>query len=201
MILHEKNKANSPLTFKAPQDLCVFVKNENPHCGIMEREKIIVNGIGCTLNNVIRSGHKLDYNTQRDKDLLQRLIQTHTLKESIIVNRAVRSIEYELTLAGNKGLSKKCLFHDGFVYTSLLNAYSGQIHLNILIPKGTPYLYTGIFSNTVGSYPPEENQTIEDTVGELILDIGTILKIDRKRRHGGITIYDVHVDNAHNIEN
>lgn len=140
MILHEKNKANSPLTFKAPQDLCEFVKNENPHCGITEREKIIVNGIGCTLNNVIRSGHKLDYNTQRDKDLLQRLIQTHTLKESIIENRAVRSIEYELTLARNKGLSKKRLFHDGFVYTSLLNAYSGQIHLNILIPKGTPYL-------------------------------------------------------------
>lgn len=99
------------------------------------------------------------------------------------------SIEYELTLARDKGLSKKHLFHDGFLYTSLLRAYSGQIHLNILIPEGTP-----VFSNTIGSYPPEGNQTIKDTVGELILDIGTILKIDGKRREKGITIYDVHID-------
>lgn len=197
MILHKKKKAHSPLIFNTSEDLHEFIENEKPHCGITEEEKIVINKIGCSLNNAIRSGQELDYDTQRDKGLLQRLIQTHTLKESIIVNRAVRSIEYEMTLARNKGLSKRCLFHDGFVYTSLLNAYSGQIHLNILIPKGTPYLYTGIFSNTVGSYPSEENQTIEDTVGELILDIGTIFKIDRKRRHGGITIYDVHVDNTH----
>lgn len=194
MIFRKKNLIDHPLIFNTSDDIYEFIKNEKPHCGITEEEKTVVNRIGCGLNNAIRSGYELDPYTQQEKDLFQRLIQMHTLKHSIIVNRAVRSIEYELTLARNKGLSKKHLFHDGFLYTSLLRAYSGQIYLKILIPEGTPYLYTGDFSNTIGSYPPEENQTIKEMVGELILDIGTILKIDGKRREKGITIYDVHVD-------
>lgn len=197
MNFQVRRKVSAPLIFNTLEDLCKFIETENPHHGITEEEKTIINNIGCSLNNAIRGGYELDCYTQRNKDLLQRLIQTHILKEDIIVKRTVRSIEYELTLAKNKGLPKKYLFHDGFVYTSLLAAYSGQIHLNILIPKGTPYLYTGAFSNTIGSYPHEENQTIKDTVGELILDIGTILKIDKMKRCGGITIYDVHVDDTH----
>lgn len=195
MIFREEKEESTPIRFNTPEDLYKFVENEDPYCGITEEEKTIINNIGCSLNNAIRSGYKLDYYTQRNKDLLQRLIQTHILKEDIIVNRAVRPIEHELTLASIKGLPPKHLFNDGFVYTSLLPAYPGQIHLNILIPKGTPYLYTGVFSNTIGTYPHEENQPIKDIVGELILDIGTIFKIDKRRRCRckGITIYDVHV--------
>lgn len=193
MIFREKKEESSPIRFNTPEDLCKFVENEDPYCGITEEEKNTIKKIGCGLNTAIRNGHKLDYYTQREKDLFQRLIQAHILKEDIFVNRAVCSIEYELTLAQNRGLPKKHLFHNGFVYTSLLPAYSRQIHLNILIPKGTPYLYTGDFSNTTGSYPHEDNKTIQDIIGELILDIGTIFKIDKKRRRKGITIYDVHV--------
>lgn len=196
MAFREKKGESTPIRFKTPEDLCKFVENEDPHCGITEEDKTTINSIGCGLNNAIRNGHKLDCYTQRDKDLLQRLIQAHILKEDIIVNRAVCSIEYELTLARSKGLPKKCLYHNGFVYTSLLVSYRRQTHLNILIPKGTPYLYTGVFSNTVGSYPHEGNQIIRDTVGELILDIGTIFKIDKKKRRKGITLYDVHVVNT-----
>lgn len=194
MILRKKNLIDYPLIFNTSDDINKFIKNEKPHYGITEEEKIIVNRIGCGLNNAIRSAHESVPYTLQEKDIFQRLIQIHTLKHSIIVNRAVRSIDYELTLARNKGLSKKHLFLDGFLYTSLIRAYSGQIHLNILIPESTTYLFTGVFSNTIGSYPFEENQTIKDTVGELILDIGTILKIDGKRSEKGITIYDAHVE-------
>lgn len=193
MFFWKKKEESSPIRFNTPEDLCKFVENEDPYYGITEEEKTTIKKIGCGLNTAIRNGHKLDYYTQREKDLFQRLIQAHILKEDIIVNRAVCSIEYELTLAQNRGLPKKHLFHNGFVYTSLLPAYSRQIHLNILIPKGTPYLYTDVFSNTTGSYPHEDNKTIQDIIGELILDIGTIFKIDKKRRRKGITIYDVHV--------
>ena len=197
MIFREKREESTPIRFNTPEDLYKFVENEDPYCGITEVEKNTINNIGCSLNNAIRNGHELDYYTQREKDLFQRLIHAHILREDIIVNRAVCSIEYELTLAQNRGLPKNHLFHNGFVYTSLLPAYSRQIHLNILIPKGTPYLYTGVFSNTIGSYPHEYNKTILDTVGELILDIGTIFKIDKKRRRKGNTIYDVHVVDTH----
>lgn len=193
MIFPKMKKGSTPIRFNAPEDLCKFVENENPHCGITEEEKTTINNMRCSLNSAIRSGYELDCYTQRDKDLLQRLINTHFLKEDIIVNRAVCSIEYELTLAKNRGLPKKYLFHNGFVYTSLLPAYSRQIHLNILIPKGIPYLYTGIFSNMTGSYPHEDNDTAQDIAGELILDVGTIFKIDKMKRRKGITIYDVHV--------
>lgn len=196
MLFREKKEESAPIRFNTPEDLCKFVENEDPYCGITEEEKTTIKKIGCGLNTAIRNGHELDYYTQREKDLFQRLIQAHILKEDIIVNRAVCSIEYELTLAQNRGLPKKHLFHNGFVYTSLLPAYSRQIHLNILIPKGTPYLYTGVFSNTTGSYPHEDNKTNRDIIGELILDIGTIFKIDKKRRLKGITIYDVHVVNT-----
>lgn len=193
MIFRKKKEESTPIRFNTPEDLCKFVENEDPYCGITEEEKAIINDIGCSLNNAIRGGYELNWDTQQSKDLFQRLIQAHILKEDIIVNRAVCSIEYELTLAKRRDLPKKHLFHNGFVYTSLLPGYSRQIHLNILIPKGTPYLYTGVFSNTAGSYPHEDNKTIQDIIGELILDIGTIFKIDKKRRRKGITIYDVHV--------
>lgn len=200
MFFREKKEESALIRFNTPEDLFKFVENEDPYCGITEEEKTTIKKIGCGLNNAIRNGHKLDYYTQREKDLFQRLIQAHILKEDIIVNRAVCSIEYELTLAQNRDLPKKHLFHNGFVYTSLLPAYSRQIHLNIRIPKGTPYLYTGVFSNTTGPYPHEDNKTVQDTVGELILDIGTIFKIDKKKRRKGITIYDVHVVDTHSSE-
>lgn len=185
----------NPQTFNTPEDLLRFIETEDPHNGITEAEKEEINGIGTTLNNALRYGHILDCYTQRQKDLFQRLINKNSLKESIVVHRAVESIEYELALAKNKGFSNDCLYHNAFVYTSLLEAYQRQIHLNILIPAGTHYLYTGSFSNTCGVYPPLEGSINEDIVGELILDIGTVLKIDKKRKKGKLTIYDVHVDN------
>lgn len=194
MLFHKQIKTSQPIKFSTSEDLCEFIKKENPHEGIKEEEKMIINKVGTNLNNAIRNGGKLPQELQSEIDLIQRLIKNHVLKESIIVNRGVQSIEYELTLARNKGMSNKFLFHNGFVYTSLLDAYHRQIHLNILIPAGTSYLYTGVFSNTFGPYTPENETMNNDKVGELILDIGTILKIDRKRECGGITIYDVHVE-------
>lgn len=167
---------------------------ENPYDGITEKEKGEINRIGTSLNNVIRQG-SITSGMQYQKDLLQRLIQNHTLKESIIVHRGVDSVEYELKLAKENGLSSGFLYHNAFVYTSLLEAYNRKIHLNIIIPAGTHYLYTGSFSNTCGIYPPLEGLENEDMVGELILDIGTVFKIDKIRRKSNILFYDVHVDN------
>lgn len=180
-------------SFEKPTDLLYFVKYENPHQGITEEEKIEINRIGTSLNNAIRKGYKLDPYTQNQKDLFQRLINRSVLKQSIVVHRAVESIEYELKLASEKGLSNRHLYHDGFVYTSLLESYKNRIHLNIVIPAGTHYLYTGTFSNVCGVYPSLNGSINDDMVGELILDIGTILKIDKKSRKGKLTIYDTHV--------
>ena len=98
MIFREKNEESTPIRFSTPEDLCKFVENEDPYCGITEEEKAIINNIGCSLNNEIRDSCELDWDTQQSKDLFHRLIQVHILKEDIIVNRAVCFIEYELTL-------------------------------------------------------------------------------------------------------
>lgn len=181
--------------FSNPEDLLHFIADEEPHIGITEDEKIKINKIGTSLNNVIRSDGNLNNSVQQQKDLLQRLINKRTLRENIVVHRAVNSIEYELKLAKDKGLPKGYLYHNAFVYTSLLKAYQRKVHLNIFIPSGTPYLYTGLFSNTCGVYPPLEDSQNVDNVGELILDIGTVFKIDKRRRKDKVTIYDVHVEN------
>lgn len=177
MLFCKRINIRQPMTFSTSEDLCKFIEKENPHEGITKKEKMIINKIGTSLNNAIISGYELSSKSQSERDLIQRLIKNHVLKESIMVNRGVKSIKHELKLARNEGLSKKHLFHNGFVYTSLLpllGAYNREINLNILIPAGTPYLYTGVFSNTFGPYPPKTEITNDDKVGELILDIGTI---------------------------
>lgn len=70
--------------------------------------------------------------------------------------------------------------------------------MNILIPKGTNYLFTGYFSNISGNDLQGSNSKHNAGDGELILDIGTVFKIDRKQmtidKYGKEkTIYDVHV--------
>ena len=146
MIFREKKEESTPIRFNTPEDLCKFVKNEDPHCGITEEEKNTINNIGCSLNNAIRGGYELNWDTQQSKDLLQRLIQAHILKEDIIVNRAVCSIEYELTLAKSRALPKKldtcrnlnpqCSDNDRrFCYNTLLMRFNS---CSIRISKWTP---------------------------------------------------------------
>lgn len=183
--------------YKTKNDLSSFISSECPHSNITECEKHIVNGIGTELNNVLRNGETLNLHSEQQKNLLQKLIYNHSLKENIIVHRGVDSISYERSLAQNMHLPSNRLYHNAFVYTSLLEPeiYKRKIQLNIVVPAGTHYLFTGTFSNTCGPYPPLNGTESEDNVGEMILDIGTIFVIDKKRKKGKITIYDVHVDN------
>ena len=76
--------------------------------------------------------------------------------------------------------------------------YFDNVYMNILIPKGTNYLFTGYFSNIAGNDLQDSNSKHNAGDGELILDIGTVFKIDKKQitidKYGKEkTIYDVHV--------
>lgn len=189
-----------PKEFKTAEDINEFIAVENPYEGITEKEKIIINRIGTSLNNVIRQRSNLGGDILFQKELLQRLIKSHSLKEDIIVHRGVESIHYETQLAKGKGYPEGYLYHNGFVYTTLLFDYTyyRNVYMNILIPKGTNYLFTGYFSNIAGNDLQDSNSKHNAGDGELILDIGTVFKIDRKQmtidKYGKErTIYDVHV--------
>lgn len=104
MLFCKRINIRQPMTFSTSEDLCKFIEKENPHEGITEKEKMIINKIGTSLNNAIISGYELSSKSQSERDLIQRLIKNHVLKESIMVNRGVKSIKHELKLARNEGL-------------------------------------------------------------------------------------------------
>lgn len=196
--------SKKPKEFKTVKEVNEFIKNENPYEGITEEEKVMINHIGTTLNNAIRSSSDLSNDILFQKELLQRLIKSHSLKEDIIVHRGVQSINYESMLAKERGYPDGYLYHNGFVYTALRQAYYHFIYFNIVVPVGTNYLYTGNFSNVIGIYP--HNNNFEDTTCELILDIGTVFRINRKQiiidKSGKKRIiYDVNVVNEYDIMN
>ena len=171
--------SKKPKEFKTVKEVNEFIKNENPYEGITEEEKVMINHIGTTL-------------------------KSHSLKEDIIVHRGVQSINYESILAKERGYPDGYLYHNGFVYTALRQAYYHFIYFNIVVPVGTNYLYTGNFSNVIDIYP--HNNDFEDTTCELILDIGTVFKINRKQiiidKSGKKRIiYDVNVVNEYDIMN
>ena len=197
-----------PKEFKTAEDINEFIAVENPYERITEKEKLIINRIGTSLNNVIRQRSNLSGDILFQKELLQRLIKNHTLKEDIIVHRGVDSINYETKLANGKGYTENYLYHNGFVYTTLLFDYTyyRNVHMNILIPKGTNYLFTGYFSNIAANDLRDSDSKYNAGDGELILDIGTVFKIDKKQviidKYGKErTIYDVHVVSASECAN
>lgn len=192
------------------KDINEFIANENPYEDITDKEKLIINHIGTSFNNVIRKNpySALDKETKYGIDLLQRLIKSHSLKENLIVHRGVDSIKYETKLACSKGYTEDYLYHDGFVYTTLLFdcTYYRNVYMNILIPKGTNYLFTGYFSNIAANDLRNSDSKYNAGDGELILDIGTVFKIDKKQviidKYGKErTIYDVHVVSASECAN
>lgn len=78
--------------------------------------------------------------------------------------------------------------------------------MNILIPKGTNYLFTGYFSNIAANDLRNSDSKYNAGDGELILDIGMVFKIDKKQviidKYGKErTIYDVHVVSASECAN
>ena len=86
----------------------------------------------------------------------------------------------------------------------IVNVYAKSSPADIVVPVGTNYLYTGNFSNVIGIYP--HNNDFEDTTCELILDIGTVFRINRKQiiidKSGKKRIiYDVNVVNEYDIMN
>lgn len=76
-----------PKEFKTAEDINEFIAVENPYERITEKEKLIINRIGTSLNNVIRQRSNLSGDILFQKELLQRLIKNHSLKEDIIVHR------------------------------------------------------------------------------------------------------------------
>lgn len=150
-------------------DIDTWIKSENPYSAMTAEDKRLICTIGTSLNNAIRNSQPLWENMQEEKDRFDRLISQKKLCNDLVVFRGVDSIEYERKLAKTQGLTKDFLYHNGFVYTSLLENqyYCGRnIILKILIPADTNYLFTGKYSNT-----PETQ--------ELILGVGTILKIEK----------------------
>ena len=64
MFFRKKKEERAPIRFNTPEDLCKFVENEDPYCGITEEEKATINNIGCSLNNAIRDGCRTPISVQ-----------------------------------------------------------------------------------------------------------------------------------------
>lgn len=71
-----------PKEFKTAEDINDFIANENPYEDITDKEKLIINHIGTSFNNVIRKNpySALDKETKYEIDLLQRLIKKSHIK-------------------------------------------------------------------------------------------------------------------------
>lgn len=158
-------------TVNSDNDLEEWINSENPYECFTEEDKEKLKRIGTTLNSQVRKGINLDSDDAFNR--VKRLIGCRQLKKPLVVFRGQRSIKYEKKLAKEHNICKKnYLYYDGFLYTSLYENnyyYHNNVRMKIYIPEGTNYLFTGQYSNT------------PDTQ-ELILDIGTTLKILNKKR-------------------
>lgn len=169
------------------EDLIKWIDFEQPFefFNIEDKEKI--RRIGTSLNNCLRNGTNLE--SDEAFNIFKRLINSKKLKENLIVFRGQKTIEYEKALAKKHGMKNEYLYYDGFVYTSLYEEnyyYHDNVRIKIHIPAGTNYIFTGEYSNTPGS-------------NELILDVGTVLKIIKKKQNREIIYIDAVVEN--NVHN
>lgn len=157
------------------QDLKEWIDFEQPYEFFTSEDKKEISKIGTSLNNCIRKGYNLNFDKAFNR--FKCLIKYKKLKNSLVVFRGQESIEYEKGLAKNHGLNGNYLYYNAFVYTSLNEEnyyYHTNIRMKIYIPAGTKYLFTGKYSNT-----PDSN--------ELVLDVGTILKIINMRKKKKVT--------------
>lgn len=165
-----------------------WINSVNPYEYFNEEEKEKIKRIGTTLNSQVRSGINLNSDDASNK--FRSLISCKQLKEPLVVSREQKSIGYEKSLQKNMILAKKDLYYDGFLYASLYENsyyYRDNVRLKIYIPEGINYLFTCEYSNT------------QDTQ-ELILDVGTTLKILKyKRIRKNIYIEAIVEKNINNI--
>lgn len=164
------------------KDLEKWIEYEKPYEFFTDEDKEKIKRIGTTLNNCIRTGR----NMENDKafNMFERLINSKRLENPLVVYRGQQAIEYEIGLAERQNMGKNYLYYNGFIYTSLNKSWyynSSNVRMKIYIPKGTNYLYTGQYSNA-----PESN--------ELVLDVGTTLKIIRREKKDKIEYIEAMVE-------
>lgn len=164
-------------------DLIKWIKFEQPFEFFDDEDKEKIRKIGTSLNSCLRNGVNLDSDDAFNR--FRRLINSKKLKENLIVFRGQKSIEYERTLAKKHGMKNEYLYYNSFVYTSLYEEnyyYYDNVRIKIHIPAGTNYLFTGKYSNT-----PDTN--------ELVLNVGTILKILKMEEIGKNIYIEAIVEN------
>ena len=134
--------------------------------------------LGTNLNICIRSQEKLNNDMQEQVDLINGIMAKNRLKHGLIVHRGQVSLEYERKIAESSGYTFDYLLYNAYVYTSLIpcTQYNGTAQLNIHIPAGSHYLYMGKMSH-------------ESTIGELMLPIGTLMKIN-DRKHNNLSLLE-----------
>lgn len=185
MILNLKENTtdnNEYNIINSDKDLEKWIEYEKPYEFFTDEDKEKIKKIGTTLNNCIRKGRNME-NDEAYK-LFERLVKSKQLKKPLVVYRGQQTIKYEIELAERQNMEKNYLYYNGFVYTSLNKSWyynCSNVKMKIYIPKGTNYLYTGEYSNT-----PESN--------EMVLDVGTILKIMRKEIKDKVEYIDAMVE-------
>lgn len=140
-----------------------WIKSEDPYKYFTDDDKEKIIRVGTSLNN--RICNQEDMSMDEAFNRFNRLMRSKQLKKSIVVFREQDSIDYEMELAKGNGLAEDYLY----VYTALCSKYyNRQYKMKIYIPAGTNYIFTGEYSNVAD-------------VQELILNVGTVLRILKRK--------------------